>query len=433
MKKGNKQLNLKQRTQLLTFLKQKISLASIAEELGVSRQTVYREIKRNSKMKKNDVKGIKYSCIHFKECSKKYPSYRLECPENCMNYDIKRPECLNKYPFVCNFCKKNSHCKNIQYYYDSECASDEYHTRIKNANNSPRKSKEEIRKINKIVSPLINKGQSVEAILMNHPEIDVSSLTIRNWIKKRVLDAKKSELRMFGRRIPSNQYDYSKSKDYNVLSIKKIGHKYPDYLLYQQNNPNSLIIQLDTVIGTKDGEKSVLTIHIVQYKFQFGILLEEHTKKAVFDKLNDLFEKMKKLEDDKGLAMYSCFVDILLTDNGPEFDALLDFCDIDPNIHIFYCHPVSSFEKGSCERNHELVRYIHYKGWSFDETTQDDLNLLFSNINSYPRKSLNQKTPYQCVLDDPRLGKEFLDLINISKIESDDVILNPSLLKKIKK
>jgi IS30 family transposase len=94
---------------------------------------------------------------------------------------------------------------------------------------------------------------------------------------------------------------------------------------------------------------------------------------------------------------------------------------------------VSSFEKGSCERNHELVRYIHYKGWSFDETTQDDLNLLFSNINSYPRKSLNQKTPYQCVLEDTRLGKEFLDLINISKIESDDVILNPSLLKKIKK
>ena len=131
--------------------------------------------------------------------------------------------------------------------------------------------------------------------------------------------------------------------------------------------------------------------------------------------------------------MYSAFTEVLLTDNGPEFDALLDFNNIDPNIHIFYCHPLSSFEKGSCERNHVLVRYIQYKGWSFDNFTQEDINCLFSNINSYPRKSLNEKTPYQVVLEDPRLGKEFLDLIGIYKVDCDDVTLNPSLLRKIKK
>ena len=62
-----------------------------------------------------------------------------------------------------------------------------------------------------------------------------------------------------------------------------------------------------------------------------------------------------------------------------------------------------------------------------------DINILFSNINSYPRKSLNEKTPYQCVEEDTRLGKEFLDLIGINKVDCDDVVLNPSLLKKIKK
>ncbi len=59
--------------------------------------------------------------------------------------------------------------------------------------------------------------------------------------------------------------------------------------------------------------------------------------------------------------------------------------------------------------------------------------MLFSHINSYPRKSLKNKTPYQCVLEDSRLGREFLDIIKISKINPDDVILNPSLLRKIKK
>ena len=238
---------------------------------------------------------------------------------------------------------------------------------------------------------------------------------------------------MTGRRIPSKQYDYSKKKNYNRLSSLKIGHKYNDYRLYIKDHYDSLIIQLDTIIGCIDGNKSILTIHIVQHKFQFGIILENHTKEEVFNQLFILFNKLKKSEKETGLAIYSSFTELILTDNGPEFDALLNFCDIDSSIHVFFCHPLSSFEKGSCERNHVLVRYIHYKGWSFDDLNQDDVNLLFSNINSYPRKSLQNKTPYQSVLDDPRLGKEFLDIINISKVNGDDVILNPSLLKNIKK
>ncbi len=217
-----------------------------------------------------------------------------------------------------------------------------------------------------------------------------------------------------------------------MLSSLKIGHKYNDYRLYLNNNPNALIIQLDTIIGCINGKKSILTIHIVQHKFQFGIILDHHTKDEVYSKLNDLFIKFKQLEDDFGLSIYSSFTGLILTDNGPEFDSLLDFCNQNSNIHIFYCHPLSSFEKGSCERIHVLVRYIHYKGWSFDNLSQTDVDLLFSNINSYPRKSLQNKTPYQSVLQDPRLGKEFLDIIKISKVNGDDVTLTPSLLKKIK-
>ncbi len=142
---------------------------------------------------------------------------------------------------------------------------------------------------------------------------------------------------------------------------------------------------------------------------------------------------MYKYEEETSIGIFTAFTELFLTDNGSEFDSLLDLCDEYQNINIFYCHPLSSFEKGSCERNHVLVRYIQDKGASFDNFSQEDINILFSNINSYPRKSLNKKTPYQCVLEDTRLGKEFLNLINISKVERDDVILNPSLLRKIKK
>lgn len=433
MKKEYEQLNGIQRTQLQTLLKVKKSLSEIAKEMNVSRQTLYRELQRNSYTVSIDKPGIRSSCIHYLECKRNNRSYRLECPHNCIKYQPGRQSCLKKYPFVCNNCKKRRHCNLLHYYYDSEDASINYHTRISDNKKYPKTKESVIKEINKIVSPLIKKGQSIEAILMNHPEIKVSSLTIRNWIKQGLLDCKLSEFRMTGRRIPSKQYDYSKKKDYKKLSSKKIDHKYSDYRLYLSNHPDALIIQLDTIIGCIDGNKSILTIHIVQHKFQFGIILNTHTKEEVFDKLNDLFSKLKQLEENNGLAIYSSFTELILTDNGPEFDALLDFCDIDSNIHVFFCHPLSSFEKGSCERNHVLVRYIHYKGWSFDNLNQDDVNVLFSNINSYPRKSLQNKTPYQSVLEDSRLGKEFLDIINISKVNGDDVILNPSLLKKIKK
>ncbi len=431
MKKGLEQLNLKQRVQIETLLKEKESLSEIAEEMNLSRQTIYREILRNSYTESKDTFIVRPSCIHFLECAK--GNKKLQCPSNCVKYNPGRQKCLKKYPFVCNYCRKRGVCKHLHYYYEADRASNMYHTRLNEANAQPKTDERTIKEVNKIISPLVKKGQSVEAITMNHPEITKASLTIRNWIKNGYLDCKLSDFRMTGRRMPSKSYNYSKSHDYSVLSSKKIGHKYQDYLNYIDSHPNAIIIQLDTVIGCINGKCSVLTIHIVNYKFQFGVLLEKHSKDAVYKALNNILDKLYNYEQETGVATYTSFVEVILTDNGPEFDSLLDLCEANENMHVFYCHPLASFEKGSCERNHEFIRYIHYKKWSFDNYTQEDIDLLFSNINSYPRKSLNKKTPYQCVLTDSRFGKEFLDLINIKMVNCDDVTLNPSLLKKIKK
>lgn len=432
-KRNFEQLDKIKRTQIEIGLKTMKSIQEIANSIDLPRETVYREVIRNSTPVLRDKMGVRSSCIHYLECKRKNKSYRLECPSNCMKYQPGRQDCLKRFPFVCNHCSKRKFCIFMQFYYNSENASIMYHERISDDKKIPKTDLKEINRVNKIISPLIKNGQSVEAALMNHPEIKYSALTIRNWIKARLLDCKFSELRMTGRRIPSKQYDYSKKKEYTRLFLKKLGHKYNDYLAYIKEHPNALIVQLDTVIGCIDGKYSVLTIHIVQHKFQFGYILHEHTKEAVYNKVYSLLNKLKEYEDQFGVVLYSSFSEVLLTDNGPEFDSLIDLCDNNPNTHVFYCHPLSSHEKGSCERNHVLLRYIHYKGWSFDKLEQEDIDLLFSHINSYPRKSLQNKTPYQSVLDDPRLGKEFLDIIHISKINGDEINLTPSLLKKIKK
>ena len=53
---------------------------------------------------------------------------------------------------------------------------------------------------------------------------------------------------------------------------------------------------------------------------------------------------------------------IILTDNGSEFSnpTEIEFNREtgEPRTKIFYCHPSSPNEKGSCEVNHELITRI---------------------------------------------------------------------------
>ena len=121
---------------------------------------------------------------------------------------------------------------------------------------------------------------------------------------------------------------------------------------------------------------------------------------------------------------------IMLCDNGPEFDKMNEL-EIDKETgevfgKVFYTRPYQSGDKGSCERNHELFRYVIAKGKSLDDLTQDDLNFIFSNINSYPRKSLN----YQCPVDmiNKLMGKEFASKLGILKVP----FKNLTFKKKIK-
>lgn len=120
-----------------------------------------------------------------------------------------------------------------------------------------------------------------------------------------------------------------------------------------------------------------------------------------------------------------------MTDNGSEFqnpEALE--CDAYGEIKtkVFYCHPNCSWEKGMIEKNHEFIRYIIPKRNSFDNYTQDDITLMTNHINSVARDSLNGFTPYKMSLY--HLDNTLHKVMNLIGIAPDDVIMNPSLLRK---
>ena len=88
--------------------------------------------------------------------------------------------------------------------------------------------------------------------------------------------------------------------------------------------------------------------------------------------------------------------DVVLADNGTEFKKLYELeKDEEGNdiCKVFYCDPYRSCQKAECEKNHGLFRRIWPKGRSLDEFTCSNTDEIFSHINSYPRASLNDKSP----------------------------------------
>ena len=120
----------------------------------------------------------------------------------------------------------------------------------------------------------------------------------------------------------------------------------------------------------------------------------------------------------------------MLGDNGSEFSnpKALEF-DSQGNrrTNVFYCDPSASFQKGAIENNHEMIRRIIPKGQPMDRYTQEDISLMMNHINSYGRKNLGDKSPYEVFAS--LYGEEILRRMGAILIRPDEVTLRPSLLK----
>ena len=157
---------------------------------------------------------------------------------------------------------------------------------------------------------------------------------------------------------------------------------YEDFVEYMKQNPNTPIVEMNTVEGRKRG-KVLLTLHFVNCSFTLAFIREHNDAQSVIDIFN-------YLQNILGIDKFKELFILILTDNGSEFS---NPTEIEFNLNtgekrtqIFYCHPSSPYEKGSCEVNHELLRRILPKGTSFDNLTQEDIDLIMSHINSLQKK-----------------------------------------------
>jgi len=79
-------------------------------------------------------------------------------------------------------------------------------------------------------------------------------------------------------------------------------------------------------------------------------------------------------------------------DNGSEF-CWHDKVNEELNMKSFFCHPYSSWEKGTVENINGLIRRFFPKGTDFDKITDEEIQFVEDRINNRPMKVLAFKTP----------------------------------------
>jgi len=382
--KVNKRLDVEDRMVIQACLHDQMTLEQIASRINVSKSTISRELNRNTLVEPGET--------------------TFQCPT------LKRL-------IVCNTCGKKGYCQLTKRYYNFKIAEKMTTSRNHDARSITKLKEDTLKTIDMIVSEGVLRGQSLHHIYIGDKTLQslCCERTIRRLIYRGNLSIKPHHLRRYVRY--KRQYQ-KELKDINIRDIRAlIGRSYKDYVRYCLAHKRLNITQYDSLIGKIDDKQAILTIAFPKYNFQFGLLIKKGSPASVKHRLNQLFDRL-------GPDLVNAIFPINLCDNGIEFSY---FHQLEDNmnglrrIKTFYTNPYRATNKAPAERNHELVRYCLPKGKSLNGLTQDVVDDMFSNINSYVRQSIGNKTPYDLVK--ARFGKHFLDLINIVRVPNKKVKL----------
>ena len=382
----HKHLTLSDRNDIQLGLERGETFKAIGQSILKDPTTVSKEVKRN--------RQVRESTCH-----------NLPCP------------LLDKAPFVCNGCpKRRQNCGYKKILYLAKQAQKQYEqTLVESREGTPLNSKT-FWDMDKVISDGVKKGQHIYHILKTH-NLDVSSSTVYRHIRKGYLSIAPIDL---ARAVKFKER--RKSKLPSIPKEAKKGRSYEDFLNYLALNQLDSWLEMDTVLGRMGG-KVLLTFNLSFCNFIFARLLDNKTALEVTKHLYDIKNTLHQADKD----FFQLFP-VILTDNGGEFARVDDIeMDVRGESKLFFCDPNRSDQKGRIEKNHTLIRDILPKGTSFDNLTQEDINLVCSHVNSVKRAALNEKSAYELFAF--TYGEEIPKFLGISKIPAEDVCQSFKLLQ----
>ena len=422
---SKKHLTKDDRIRIEALLNEQKSLRYIAARLDKSPSTISREIKTHV----TENKTRPCDCIFFYDCKAKNVCSSKSCKKDCRTCGKARKYCNdyskaycerfeNSKLKLCNGCAKTYNCHYGKYFYKASKADAEYRENLVNSRNGYDLTAEQLASIDETVSPLIINGQSIYHIVQTN-DLPVSESTLRRMIKNCELEARDIDLRNAVKRRQRKK----RPKDYKAMLVIKDGHKYDDYLAFIKDNPIE-VPQMDCVEGSKDSNAVLLTLFFPVTRLQLAIILEEQTSDNVVAALD-------MLEEVLGTKLFKEMFPYILTDNGHEFadiNGMQRSISGGERTFIYFCEPNHPEQKGGCEKNHEFIRYVIPKGTSLEDYSQADINLMMDHINSYTRKELHGKSPYEVA--EVLYPKDYFELLGIKIIHPTKIILTLKLFTK---
>ena len=145
--------------------------------------------------------------------------------------------------------------------------------------------------------------------------------------------------------------------------------------------------EMDTVKGKQKTKKCVLALTERLSRHEITLPMYGATMENVVAALNGLERKYGKL--------FSKIFRSITVDNGSEFS---DCEGMEASIYggrrttVYYCHPYSSYERGTNENQNKMFRRLFPKGTNFDEVPDEQIIAAADWMNNYPRKRLGRTT-----------------------------------------
>lgn len=344
MGKRFKQLKYIDRLHLEDLLKAKHGVSDIARRLGVSRQTIYNEMKRGEyiRWRKSDYKDEKAYSADIAE-TKYQEGLKVRGTELKIGNDYA-----------------------LASYIENKIANEHY---------SPAAVIAEMRE------------QHVEF------KTSICAKTVYNYIDKGVfLHLTNIDLPIKGKR----KQEYKRVR---VVKERKreVGKSIDERPEEVQSRENIGHWEMDTVVGARGKSKhSLLVLTERVTRKEIIRILEQHTAACVVSALDDIERQM-------GFETFRQTFKSITSDNGTEFAydkgivrSVTDETKV--RTKIFYCHPYSSWERGSNEVANRLIRRHIPKGINFDNKTVEDIQQIEDWMNNYPRRLFRYKSANQMYL-----------------------------------
>jgi len=315
--------------------------------------------------------------------SAKQIAEHIGCSVRTVYYEIKRGECMQKEYRYTDYWGER-HYKEVTAY-SPDIAEEKYRLEL-SAKGAPLKLSNDYNLAEYIERRIVDDGLTPGAVLgeirRNNLQFttEIKSVhTIYNYIDKNVF------LRLSLQHLPvkcrkkKHKRKVKASKAPQGTSIEK--------------RPSDILLrnifghwEMDCVVGTTLKTLLVLTERLTRKE----IIIPISNKKTV-----SVVNALNKLERKYGKLFKNIFKTITV-DNGVEFS---DFEGLEKSIYgnkkrttVYYCHPYSSYERGTNERLNREIRRKLPKGTNFNKVSDKEIKAVEDWVNNYPKAVLGYAT-----------------------------------------